>query len=370
MNHFNGQRLTALRELNNLSQTQMAASLGVTQSALSQVEKAERPLSAELAHRAAHTYQVPIDFFTVLPTPLETGVATFRKSSKAKITQERRIVRLYREAARVFVLVSEVSKYRPADVTGELAELSDIDHAAATLRQLAGLTPEEPIKNMVRFLERLGIGVVTTLDPTPTDEAAHHTGISIPHPTIMRPLIALPTTPRGDVARFTLAHELAHLIWDTHLTTPTTSTRSPEEQRAHTFAGALLLPTHVLRERVTETLNLNGYLPIKAEYGISVSAIITAAKKATIITPQRARSLYIQLSSRNWREAEPVSVPTEKPLLFAQALKRTLTITKATPEQLTGLPTETLQHWTHTQLTSTPQQPIQLSQWRAKKHSH
>lgn len=360
----NGRRLLALRELHSITQTQMASTLGISQPSLSQIEKAERPLPAELMAHAADTYRVPPSFFLVPPTVLEISVATFRKSSAAKVSDERRIVRLYREAARAFSAVSQASGYHEFHAPAEVTDSTAIDDAASALRRLGGVASDAPILNMVRFLERLGIGVVTALDAPSTGDAPTHSGISIPHPDVTRPLIALPTTGRGDAARFTLAHELAHLLWDQGTTGPSTSTRSPQEKRAHAFAGALLLPTEVLHQRVTDTLNLHGYLPIKAEYGISVGAIIMAAKRANIISADRARSLHIQLSSRGWRNNEPVHVAEERPLLFGQALARATTNPSRSAEDLTGLPTSLLERWTDTELLAPP---VQLSAWRNRR---
>ena len=52
---------------------------------------------------------------------------------------------------------------------------------------------------------------------------------------------------------------------------------------------------------MSESLNLHGYLPIKATYGISVGAIIMRARDLGILSADRARSLQIQLSSQGWR---------------------------------------------------------------------
>lgn len=164
--------------------------------------------------------------------------------------------------------------------------------------------------------------------------------------------------------RFTLGHETAHHIWDQGLTSPSQSTRSAEERRAHAFAGALLLPLPVLKERITPTLNLNGYLPIKAEYGISVGAIIMAAKRAKILTPERARSLQIQLSSRGWRSEEPVQVAPEQPLLFRQALEKITGGSTSSMEALTGLPVEWFERWTGSTFLAPP---VDLASWRRRQ---
>lgn len=357
----NGRRLLALRELLGLTQQDLAHTLGISQPTLSKIEKAERPLSTDLIERASHHYDLPSQFFHIPPGILDIGIPTFRKSSTARAGEERRILRTYREAARVYADAVETSGYHTNQIPSTLADL-DADTAAGQIRRLAGTDATAPIGNMTRLLERLGIGVIWHLTPT-DDGPSAHAGISIPAANPTRPLVALASHLPGDAARFTLAHELAHLIWDQDAQ-PWTSSRSPQEKRAHDFASALLLPADMIRTRVTDTLNLNGYLPIKADYGASLAAIIMAAKRLHAITPQRARSLFIQLSARGWRTQEPVHVGDEKPLLLTQALKRITTWNTHSIATTTAMPAATIARWTG----QTIPDPtiINLTHWRTR----
>lgn len=358
----NGRRLLALRELLGLTQQDLAHTLGISQPTLSKIEKAERPLSTGLIDRARHHYDLPSQFFHIPPGILDIGIPTFRKSSTARAGEERRILRTYREAARVWADASEASGYHTNQISPTLTAC-DVDTAARQIRHLAGIDATAPIGNMTRLLERLGIGVIWRLTPT-DDGPSAHAGISIPAANPTRPLVALASDLPGDAARFTLAHELAHLVWDQDAQ-PWTSSRSPQEKRAHDFAGALLLPADMIRTRVTDTLNLNGYLPIKADYGASLAAIIMAAKRLHVITPQRARSLFIQLSARGWRTQEPVPVGDEQPLLLAQALKRITTWDAHSIAATTAMPAATIARWTG----QTIPDPtiIDLTHWRTRR---
>lgn len=357
----NGRRLLALRELLGLTQQDLARALGISQPGLSKIEKAERPLSTDLIDRASRHYDVPAQFFLIPPGLLDIGVPTFRKSSTARAGEERRILRTYREAARVYADAAEASGYHTNQIPPTLAA-SDADTAAEQIRRLAGIDATAPIGNMTRLLERLGIGVIWHLTPT-DDGPSAHAGISIPAASPTRPLVALASHLPGDAARFTLAHELAHLIWDQDAQ-PWTSSRSPQEKRAHDFASALLLPADMIRTRVTDTLNLNGYLPIKADYGASLAAIIMAAKRLHVITPQRARSLFIQLSARGWRTQEPVHVGDEKPLLLTQALKRITTWDTHSIATTTAMPAATIARWTGEAIPDPT--IINLTHWRTR----
>lgn len=316
-----GHRLTVLRNLFSLTQAGLAEKLGVTQPFLSQLERGQRPVPTPLALAAAEAFQVPLTFFHTGASTRHAVTPTFRKSSSASSASEARVVAFFDEAARAFHEVSKQSGYRVASLPSSSDVGNDPEIAANEVRRILGLTNDNPVLNVTRALERLGVGVVDRLDHLPDGERGH-TAISKPSALEDRPLVALVGDVPPAVKRLTLAHELGHLIHDNDMATPVSGTRSIEERRAFRFAGALLLPAGAVKSRVSETLNLQGYLAIKADYGVSVGAIIMRSRDLEVISPGRARSLHIQISSRSWRYNEPVEVADESPLLFQQALRK------------------------------------------------
>lgn len=342
-----GHRLVALQRIYGLTQTQLAKRLGSTQSFLSHVARGNRPMPELLALKASSEFGLPVSFFYVQQSAAEATPATFRKNSQATVREGERVVALYDEAARVFRTISEASGYRTAELPDPSDYNGEPELVAEEMRAHAGLGWNEPVLNATRALERFGVGVVDNLDHLSTD-AWGHTAVSRPSRVNLRPLVALVAEVPGAVKRLTMLHEVGHLIFDRDLAAPISGVRSPEERRAYKFAGAYLLPQRVMRERVSETLNLQGYLPIKADYGISVSAIVTRAHELGVISPERARSLHIQISSQGWRWNEPVPVADEKPLLLAQALRRVYAKqTMARAAHVLGVAPDWLQRWTH-----------------------
>jgi Zn-dependent peptidase ImmA (M78 family)/transcriptional regulator with XRE-family HTH domain len=318
-----GERLTVLRDLKGLTQGDLADELGVTQSFISHVEKGQRLLPDHIAAAACTKFRLPMSFFTVGKGVTDLGVHTFRKRAKASARDERRVKALFDEAARVFYSVSDASGFRPVDLPNPADYDGDPEECAEAVRAADGLAPDAPVKNVTRLIERRGVGVIAALDDTEADVTSDdHFGLSKPADLNNRPLIAIARELPGAVQRLTLGHELAHLIFDKNLSGPITSPRSLEEERAFRFASALLLPERVARKRITSTLSLHGYLRIKADYGISVGALVRRAKDLGIINQDRYRSLNIQLSSHGWRRNEPVEVATEVPALLEQTFDR------------------------------------------------
>lgn len=338
-----GSRLVTLRHLEELSQGDLASRLSVSQSFISQVEKEFKPLPLELSKLACREFHLPERFFTVPPDVSEVGVTTFRKSSRASVRDERHAEALFGEAARLFRLASVSSGYRTVGLA-QLA-LADEEDAAEAVRGTLGIGAHEPIPNAVRALERLGAGVIQALAPLDGGKLDHD-GMSRPNAINDRPLVATVSVQPPAVSRMTLMHELGHLIYDGLLAAPIRSTRSPEELRAFRFAGAMLIPASVVRSRVTESLTLHGYLRVKADYGISVAALIKRASDLRVISPARARSLFIQHSSQGWRRLEPVEVAAEEPRLLSQAVRRGLGSDPETVAAQTGVKESLVTHWT------------------------
>lgn len=316
-----GERLTVLRDLEGLTQEELSQTLHVSQGFLSKVEKGARPLPASLATEASAAFAVPLTFFTVDPGVTALGPFTFRKKASARIKDERRITALYTEASRLFYAASASSGYRTRQLPDPAEFDNDPELCASALRASAGLSGEEPVGNVTRLLELHGMGVITHLDQEEA-KVSDHVGISRPTFINDRPLAATVHDLPGAVQRLSLGHEAGHWVFDGRREAPIVGTRSLEEARAFQFAGALLIPASVVRRRVTESLTLHGYMRIKADYGISIGAILRRARDLGVISPARYRSLSIQLSSQGWRYNEPVDVPSEQPRLLGQALQQ------------------------------------------------
>lgn len=318
-----GERLTVLRDIEGLTQEALASVLAVSQSFLSQVERGNRPMPADVALVACRKFSLPEAFFSAVEGPAGTGEFTFRKKAGALARDERRIKALHLEAARLFYEASSASGLASASLPDPSDHANDAELCANHLRKVAGLEAAQPIVNMTRFVERQGVGVILGLDGD-REGISDHTGISRPSRLNDRPLVAVVPHVSGAIQRMSVGHELGHLIFDRDAGAVIRGTRSPEEKRAFRFAGALLLPAEVVRSRITESLALHAYLRIKADYGISVPAILRRARELEVISAMRYRSLSIQLSSMGWRDnrREPVEVAEERPILLSQAVRR------------------------------------------------
>ncbi|MDB5243914.1 MAG: ImmA/IrrE family metallo-endopeptidase [Spirosoma sp.] len=316
-----GQRLAALRNLQGITQDELAVNLGVSASFLAAVTKGNKKFPDSLAAAAAERYRVPLTFFKVRPDPADIGPVTFKKTSAARKRDEDRVIELYNEAARLARHASQLSGWREVSLPHAPDYDGDPEEIATAVRNAAGLLATQPIENMTRTVERLGVTVVHRLDPDDADDSAH-AGASRPSPWSTRPLIGLAATLAPAKKRHTIAHELFHIIAHQGLDVAPTKVRDPRERAADRFARALMLPAEVALHEISESLTLQGYLKLKMKYGMGVDVLIKRGEDLGLLTSKRARSLYIQWSSHGWRTKEPVNVIDEVPVLLGQALQR------------------------------------------------
>lgn len=137
------------------------------------------------------------------------------------------------------------------------------------------------------------------------------------------PIIIIGDQWPGDRQRFTLAHELGHL-----LLTDESHGIPNEEEWCDKFAGAFLLPRDSLIKILGQHRN---YIEpfelglLKQEFGISMQAILHRAEEAEIITNKLYRQLRNEFDQRGWTKQEPgEKYPREKTHLYQQMVFRAL----------------------------------------------
>lgn len=321
-----GERVRTLRLLLGKSQVELSQATGISQAQISSIESGARNVSNDQLRRIAVETATPLRFFEVPAVDLPPGTLRFRKMSKARRIDTKRVDELHREAYRVARILLRRNRLRMPVLP--LASEGVLDHEGIEVivrevREALSLAADAPIANLTRRLENASIVVVPMSLPGADgepEEAVGHFGVSA-WPSPQEPAVmGLFAMNAGDRQRFTAAHELGHLT----LHSRRRNVRDPEAE-ANYFAGALLAP----RERMVEAfggdspLRLEGLARLKARWGISISALIMRGGHLGLIDEQRKRSLFKQLSARGWRTREPVQVPLEEPRLLWTLLERT-----------------------------------------------
>jgi Zn-dependent peptidase ImmA (M78 family) len=173
--------------------------------------------------------------------------------------------------------------------------------AAHHMRAALGFSPDEPLPYLVLAVERIGVTVLGLPYAIENLDAfcVWRNG---------EPVIALLSGAPADRLRFSLAHELGHLV----LHEPG-QTGQDVEAEADQFAAELLAPIAALGRVMPRNPTLSSLVMLKTHWGTSVKALVRRARELGAVDADRAISLYKQMSSRGWNKKEPGYVPQEKP---------------------------------------------------------
>ncbi|KAA1430672.1 XRE family transcriptional regulator [Mycolicibacter sp. MYC123] len=316
-----GARLNDLRELLQLTQTELAQKAGVPQSTISAVERGDRELSPALVATVCAAVRMPLSFFDSVSSPVDPAAVHFRKTAGAGAKATRAALRCFEELQRIASRLMEASERTPLALEPVTADITaaDIEGIATATRDELGIPRNQPITHVMRAVERAGAAVAPLVRLGAEHPAFDgHSGMSRATP--KSALVMYTPTSAGDRQRFTVAHELGHLKLHHHRDVGDERLR---EKEAHRFAGAFLYPSEVAAADISESLSLNGYARIKARWGIAIQALIQRGRDLRLISPDRHRSLMIQVSSRGWRKHEPVEVGVEEPILLWHMLSST-----------------------------------------------
>ena len=182
-------------------------------------------------------------------------------------------------------------------------DLLEADRAASSLRNDWGLGLN-PIPDMAELMEDRGVKVLfcdlSGVDGLTT--RVHRDGMPDAH------VIVVNQEHTRDRQRFTIAHEVGHMILDI-------SPDVDEEKAAHRFAGAFLMPEEVLWSKIGKhrsDIDWRELVVLKLTYGMSVQAITYRCKDIGIISQALMGRLFDIFKEDGWRSPpykEPLDMP-------------------------------------------------------------
>jgi len=310
-----GDVLRLARQLRGLTQKKAAKGLHLAQAVLSRMENDLIEIDDELLGLAARVYELPRSFFDIKDTVYGPPVSVHTMLRGKSDVSGRNVDMITAELnVRLFHIKRflENVDYRPPN---ELPRL-DIEHVgsvekiAATVRSHWRVT-EGPIKNLTRLLERAGVIVGES-----TFHGANVSGVTFNAPG-SPPLILVNRSHPADRLRFTLAHELGHLVMHRF---PTASM----EDEANQFASAFLLPPKEMRTIFSgRKITLELLAALKKEWRVSMQALLMCARSLGSISNNQARYLFQQFSVRGWRLKEPASLdfPFDPPKVLPSIIR-------------------------------------------------
>ena len=196
--------------------------------------------------------------------------------------------------------------------------------------------PAGPIDKIVSLLEKNGV-IVMFLD---VDDMEKFDGLTM-FTMNQAPVIWINRNIPNDRKRFSLAHELGHLVM--HLRSD--NLEKSEEQKeleANEFAGEFLMPKSQCKVDLFK-LKYKDLGMKKYYWKVSKAAIIYRAKELKCISEETARYLYVTLGRYGERKNESVQVPIDEPQIVKKMYSLHVSELKYSAEEMmdiTGLMTD------------------------------
>ena len=342
-----GQRLKLARSASGLSLRSLEAKIGnrVTAQAIGKYERDESMPSSGVLITLADSLGVSVDYL-VGDQEMVLESVDFRKKRIISKREESQVEAKVLHFLERYLMVEELlhlpsiewncPREAPYPVMHNFLEA---DRAAQSLRDHWGLG-NDPIPNLVELLEEQGIKVLS-VDLKNIDglmARVHRAGKGAV------PVIVVNGMDWGERQRFTLAHELGHLILEV-------ADRVNEEKAAHRFAGAFLMPADGLWAEIGKYRTAIGWgelFELKKLFGVSVQAITYRCKDLGIFNMTTFRRLFKAFTRLGWRRPpykEPNTRKVEEPKRFERLTFRALAeraISESKAAELLGLSVEEL----------------------------
>jgi Zn-dependent peptidase ImmA (M78 family)/DNA-binding XRE family transcriptional regulator len=307
---FNRAMFSVARAAQGFTQSELAKSAGVTQALISKLEAGLTTDPApETAESLASALSVPVAF--LFSEEKVHGMPQFHYRKRAKLGRKA----LDKIEAQINIRRIHVARlFRAYETQSDRFPVIDLDSTNWTPQQAAQhvrglwLLPRGPIDNLTEIVERAGAVIIQIDFGTSLLDALSFRIPGLP------PLIFMNSGMPGERYRFTLAHELAHLILH----------NSPEtdenmEAQADEFASELLMPAKEIRPYLISP-SLGSLARVKPYWKVSIKALIYQCNKQKLITPNQYTGLMINYSKAGYAKGEPFPIPVETPAILHEAL--------------------------------------------------
>jgi Zn-dependent peptidase ImmA (M78 family)/transcriptional regulator with XRE-family HTH domain len=308
--------ITLVRESRAWSQKKLATESGLSQGYLSKVESGQMDLSGERLAAVADALDSPVELLIddARVRGLEiTCLHHRRRRSKMTVAAAKKVeavanlTRISVEGLMADAGIAPVDRLARID----LKECGGPPEVARALRTEWGLS-DGPIPDMLQVLEDRGVLVVVRPMGSNSQDAVSTWPADADHSPIM--IVNSGLSP--DRERFTVAHELGHLVMH----------RFPEENQEHEadhFAAEFLVPSEQIRPSL-EGLRSGDFrrlMELKATWKVSIAMLIKRALDIGCISERQYKEFMIRLNQMGWRTNEPVDLPREHATLVGELIR-------------------------------------------------
>jgi Zn-dependent peptidase ImmA (M78 family)/DNA-binding XRE family transcriptional regulator len=317
------ERLRKARLLSGMSQNDVVCALkksGVqlTKAALSKYERGKSSPKATLLQSFAKVLNVPPEYFLREPETNIKWLGFQKHTGLGRRAVEKIHARVSEEVEMTLRLRDIFNPFPPKafSIRRSVHTLEEAEKTAHTIRNEWNLG-STTVKSMCEVIEDHE-GIVIELSDAPDDFHGLSGIANDAHPIIIVKKDL--ESSRDDRTRFTIAHELGHLVMDTS----SVDKRQEKERLAHRFAAAFFVPRECALKELGQhrrRISLQELQLLKQRYGFSMQAWVVRARDLEIIT----ESVFAGLIRQVRRRKESIGFDgNEKPQRFRILLLRAL----------------------------------------------
>lgn len=310
---FNPEMLAIARDYKGLSQTRAAKECKISQAKYSKIENGVTvPDDALLGAfedafgfpekfflKNARAIGVPMSFHEMYRKPKSIGIKTLSKVSADLSIRIFCLAKLLKSVDLEPEL--HLPEYDVEDYGGDGAEI-------ARMVRRTWLVPNGAISNLSELVERAGIVIFPCLFPTPKVDGVTVKMAGMP------PVIFLNENTTADRARFSLAHELGHVIMHCQMS-------NTMEQEANDFASEFLMPEKEMKVEFSNKIDLRELARLKRIRKTSMAALLFKATKIGKVTKNQSAYLWRQLAPYRLNEPESTQFEKEVPSTLKNILE-------------------------------------------------
>ncbi len=308
-------RLRRARKAAGLSLRDVGERIGVSHAAIKKYEDGIAMPSSDILLKLSHTLNVRTEYF-FRPEPVALEGIEYRKRSSLP---KKRLSAITHEVIDLIERRIELENLFPQPPVKAFATVAELPSSITAMEQIEEVTEcvregwnlgFDSIPDLIDVLETNGIRVFMI----EADGENKFDGLAARVRGM--PIVVVGRHWPGDRQRFTLAHELGHLMLEGRLSDLN------EEKACNRFAGAFLFPRSSALQKLGEHRNaieLKELGLLKEEFGLSMVGILYRARDLEIISPAYHEAQVKLFRSRGWSRKEPgSSYRTEKAHIFEQ----------------------------------------------------
>jgi Zn-dependent peptidase ImmA (M78 family)/DNA-binding XRE family transcriptional regulator len=312
-----GNRLKRAREALGMSLRDLEAAIHeqVSAQAIGKYERDEMMPGSTVLLALAKALRVSPEYL-LSERDIELAGVDFRKAPHAGAKEERAVVASVLDQVERYLELEELlpdaqqAWDAPRGKEFSIHRVDDAEQAADELRRLWSLGVD-PIPAMAELLEDKGVKVIA-LD-LPLNVSGSKAFVQRPRLHDV-PVIVVNQGHNGERQRFTLAHELAHLVLRFG-----NLDHTEQEKAADRFAGAFLMAKEMMLRVLGKhrtSISLGELAELKKLFKVSIASLAVRCAQLGVVTKAVYGRLWAQIRGLGWngpQSTEPHAMPPEVP---------------------------------------------------------